>query len=90
MRYLRAYKENFKKRFNESFGPMPAVVPSLKSYKETDIHVDIYKKNSWAIEASEQVKVRPHYRSGTLIEPKTIVLKASSKPLKKKKGDSSD
>jgi hypothetical protein len=52
--------------------------------------VDIYKKNSWAIEASEQVKVRPHYRSGTLIEPKTIVLKASSKPLKKKKGDSSD
>lgn len=86
MRYLRAYKESFKKRYNESIGSMPAVVPSLKSYKETDIHVDIYKKNSWAVEASEQVKVRPAYRSGTLIEPKTIVLKASSKPLQKKGG----
>lgn len=84
LRYLRAYKESFKNRYNESIGSMPAVVPSLRSYKETDIHVDIYKKNSWNIEASEQVKVRPSYRSGTLIEPKTIVLKASSKPLKRK------
>jgi outer membrane usher protein len=84
LRYLRAYKESFKNRYNESLGSMPAVVPSLRSYKETDIHVDIYKKNSWNIEASEQVKVRPTYRSGTLIEPKTIVLKASSKPLKRK------
>lgn len=83
MRYLRAYKENFKNRFNESFYSMPAVVPSLKSYKETDINVDIYKKGTWKVEVCEHVKVRPTYRSGTLIEPRTIVLKASSKPLRK-------
>ena len=80
---MRAYKENFKDRYNESFYIMPAVIPSLKSYKETDINVDIYKKGSWTEDVPEHMKVRPIYRSGTLIEPRTIVLRASSKPLRK-------
>lgn len=84
-RYIRAYKESFKKRYNESLGTMPAVVPSLKSYKETDIHVDVYKKKSWDIAGSDHVKVKPNYKSGTLIRPKTVVLKGSTKPLKRTK-----
>ncbi|MFZ4772632.1 MAG: hypothetical protein ACOYK9_01405 [Chlamydiia bacterium] len=80
--HLRAYKENFKKRYNETLFSMPAVVPSLKSYKETDIHVDVYKKGSWDVEQSEHVKVRPGYRSGTCIQPKKVILRTSSKSRK--------
>ncbi len=78
-RYLRAYKESFKKRYNETLWFMPAVVPSLKSYKETDLHMDVYKKGSWDIEESDHVKVRPSYRSGICIHPKKVVLKTSSR-----------
>lgn len=89
-RYLRAYREQLSTRYNDSLGTMAAVVPTLKSYKEMDIGVDIYPKESWTPMMKTQLfKVRPHYKSGTVVKPKLTLPNKTNRSLKKEKSNES-